>query len=59
MPQVRPETLPEVEQALQRYIDEVEHAEIAITNRATYIRHARIFVRWLADDFEPGTKNRP
>ena len=60
MPKVRPETLREVEQALQRYTDAVEQSEISVTTKAGYIINARRFVHWLNDDYEPGARtSRP
>jgi hypothetical protein len=54
MPKVRPETLREVQQAFQRYTDTVEQSGLSVGSRANYLIHARAFIRWLNDDFEPG-----
>jgi len=58
MPEVRPETLREVQQALQRYIAAVEQSERSPRTKKTHINHARYFVRWLNDDFDPAEINR-
>ena len=43
-----------VEEALQRYEEEVEASRMTSQSKITYRDHARQFVRWLDDDFEPG-----
>jgi hypothetical protein len=54
MSQVRPDVLRDVEDALKRYTLEVEQSKMAPSTKRTYLLHARNFVRWLRDDFEPG-----
>ena len=58
MPKISPEALNEVQKALGRYVQEVEKAPLYPSTKRTYIRHARTFVRWLDDDFEPGANVR-
>ena len=43
-----------MEQALARYIAEVEKAGLKPSTAHTYIHHARAFVRWLKSGFAPG-----
>lgn len=54
MPKVNPEVLKIVQEALERYADEVESSRLSPNAKQTYIGHSREFVRWLDDDFEPG-----
>ena len=51
---MKPETLAEIDAALERYCQEVEATQLALTTKATYKLHASSFVRWLHGDFEPG-----
>lgn len=52
---VSKETLREIEQALMQYEDRVNgDPDLQAYAKKTYLLHARNFVRWLADDFEPG-----
>ena len=51
---VRPETLREVEEALERYRAEVEKSPLRPSAKQTYLLHSTNFVRWLDDDFQPG-----
>lgn len=50
--------LDEVTDALDRYIAEVQDADLAPNTKRTSILNARQFVRWLNDDFEPGGTTR-
>ena len=54
MPKVSSLTLQEVQEALRRYEETVEASSLRLSSKNTYLLHARQFVRWLADDFEPG-----
>ena len=54
MPQVDHVCLEQVRRAWARYEAEVDAALMEVSSKATYIGHARQFVRWLADEFEPG-----
>ena len=54
MPKVSSLTLQEVQEALRRYEETVEASPLRLSSKNTYLLHARQFVRWLADDFEPG-----
>lgn len=54
MPQIYEIALESVQRALVRYEDEVEESPLSRQSKDTYIRHARQFVKWLADDFVPG-----
>ena len=54
MPKVSSLTLKEVQEALRRYEETVEESPLRLSSKNTYLLHARQFVRWLADDFEPG-----
>ena len=55
---MKPETLAEVDAALERYFQEVAAKQLALTTKATYKLHASNFVRWLHGDFEPGVNVR-
>lgn len=57
------ETLGKVRDLLEGYEREVEATGLQPSSKRTYILHARHFVRWLDDDFDPGSNvdkvNRP
>ena len=53
MAKVSQEVLAAVQTALQRYELEVEATGLTAQSKATYLLHARNFVRWLDDGFEP------
>ncbi|MCE2469126.1 MAG: hypothetical protein J4F32_01130 [Dehalococcoidia bacterium] len=42
--------------ALENYVVEVKATNLAQSSKDTYIPHAEHFVRWLDDDFEPGSR---
>ncbi len=46
--------LKQVRDALEMYEEEVEATELMPSTKQTYLQHAKNFVRWLEDDFEPG-----
>lgn len=54
MAKVSIEVLNAVQDALERYETEVEDSPLRRSAKDTYVLHARHFVRWLEDDFEPG-----
>ena len=54
MPKVNAETMTAIKIALESYIEEVEAAPLSDATMRTYCLHARHFVRWLDDEFEPG-----
>ena len=54
MPKVSLMTLQEVQEAFRRYEQTVEVSPLRLSAKNTYLLHARQFVRWLDDDFEPG-----
>ena len=56
MPKVDQSTLRRVQEALHQYESEVEEAPLRDSTKRTYLLHARNFVRWLDDDFEPGER---
>ncbi len=58
MPKVGQDTLTAVQDALERYKEVVEATELTSESKRTYLLHAENFVRWLADDFEPGINVR-
>ena len=45
-------------EALEMYIAEIEESELTPGTQHIYIRHATTFVRWLNDDFSPGSELR-
>ena len=59
MAKVSSEALREVQEALQRYEQTVEALPFRLSSKNTNPLHARHFVRWLADKFEPGKKVFP
>jgi hypothetical protein len=58
MPKVDTGVLRQIKEALSRYEREVEASGLKITSKNTYVLHARHFVRWLDDDFRPGSTLR-
>ncbi len=48
-------TLHKVQQALERYKEEIALTPLSPGSQYTYSRHAESFVRWLAGDFKPGS----
>ena len=56
MAKVRPDTLREVQVALESYEREVQNSGLLPKASETYMRYARMFVRWLDDDFIPGDR---
>ena len=58
MTRISSSALNEVQNALIAYEKEVNDPEtnLASDTRATYLRHAVHFVRWLAYDFTPGER---
>ncbi len=58
MPKISRAALDEVWDALERYKEVVEATEMTPQSKSTYLLHAEQFVRWLADDFEPGATLR-
>ena len=58
MAHISPHCLKEVQEALERYEEEVEHTNLMRNTQDTYLLHARNFVRWLNDDFTPGARKK-
>ena len=58
MPKVSVEDLKEVKDALRRYEAEVDDSLLRRSTKDTCLLHARHFVRWLDNDFEPGASLR-
>jgi hypothetical protein len=56
MPKLPTELLTQIGAALERYELEVRAAPLTQTTQDTYVLHAAHFVRWLADDFVPGSQ---
>ena len=54
MAKVSLEALREVQEALRQYEQTVEASPLRLSSKNTYLLHARQFVRWLGDEFEPG-----
>lgn len=54
MARISADALQEVRSALEEYREEVESTDLADSTKETYTLHAENFVRWLADEFEPG-----
>ena len=53
---VSPGTLQEVNKALERYVAELEATNLSKVSKQNYERYADCFVRWLRDDFMPGSR---
>ena len=45
-----------VREAFEDYRAEVEASNLAQASKATYLRHAETFVRWVEGDFQPGAR---
>ena len=45
-----------VKEALEVYRNEVEKSNLAPNTKKTYLLHSENFVRWLHEDFEPGSR---
>ena len=58
MPIINDEALRLVKDALDQYETAVESTNCTEMTKRTYILHARNFVRWLNDDFDPGVNVR-
>ena len=58
MEKVSSVSLREIREALARYRLEVETTQMTSATKRTYLLHAENFVRWLADDFNPGANVR-
>ncbi len=58
MAKISPAALSEVQEALGRYTEVVEATEMTPSSKKTYLLHAEQFLRWLADNFEPGATLR-
>ena len=56
MPKVSQQTLDEVREALDGYSRELESSSLAPGTIVNYVRFTNRFVRWLEDDFEPGSR---
>ena len=54
MPKINDVALEAVCRALVRFEDEVDEFPLSRRSKETYIRDARQFVKWLADNFVPG-----
>jgi hypothetical protein len=55
VPEVTRPVLTDIQNALERYRLEVEASRLTEETKRTYLLHAKNFVRWLADDFTPGS----
>ena len=55
MPKVNHEILKAVQDAFEIYKTEVRATSLKVNTKNTYINRAQNFVRWLDDDFEPGS----
>ena len=58
VPKISQSSLDDIREAFERYSDVVENSELRLSAKNTYLLHARQFVRWLADEFEPGATLR-
>ena len=58
MPKVNYAVVAQVRDAFAQYEREVTASRLTLQSKATYILHASQFVRWLDDDFEPGSTLR-
>ena len=57
MPKITQSALAEVRQALKEYDEEVNNTKLSLESKVAYVAHAKQFVRWLEDDFEPGIRS--
>ncbi len=58
MSKVSNEIMQEIWRMLEKYERTVENSPLKPSAKDTYLGHARQFVRWVADEFEPGTTKR-
>ena len=54
MPNIEPDVLRKIEQAVEDYVRAVEDSPLSYESKKTYKEHPRNFVRWLNGEFEPG-----
>ena len=58
MPKIDGESLSQVQATLENYEEAVNATLMTEQSKKTYLLHAKNFVRWLDDDFEPGATLR-
>ena len=51
--------LSEVETALKQYVEEVLDSSLSLVSQEIYVDHASNFVRWLRNEFSPGSRVAP
>ncbi len=56
MPKANYQVIQAVEAVLEEYKQEISSCALQPSTKATYIIHAENFVRWLKDDFKPGSR---
>jgi hypothetical protein len=56
---ISPSALAEVESAFKLYCRAVEESDLTLSSQSTYEDHVRAFIRWLKNDFEPGSRIAP
>jgi hypothetical protein len=52
-------TLSEIRAALKSYAIAVRHSDLSENSQAHYVDMADNFVRWLSNDFDPGSRIAP
>jgi hypothetical protein len=55
---VTSKALQEIESAFRDYEREVESSNMTGSTKHTYLLHAENFLRWLKDEFVPGTRKQ-
>jgi hypothetical protein len=57
--QISPSAMLEVLTALDKYWDAVEASDLGEDAKGIYMSMAEYFVRWMRNDFVPGSRNSP
>ncbi len=55
---ISPQTYKEVAEAFEKYETEVSKSNLEPQTKQTYLLHSKNFVRWLANEFEPGIRKK-
>jgi hypothetical protein len=56
---ISPSAMAEVQSALNDYWDALDASDLSEASKGIYMANADNFVRWMRDDFTPGSRNTP
>ncbi len=56
---ISPSAMSEVQAALNDYWDELDASDLSEASKGIYMANADNFVRWMRNDFTPGSRNTP